>query len=134
MARYLAERVGCTTLFATHYRELARLAEEVPGVVNLHAAAREWKGEVVFLYRILPGVAERSYGVHVAKLAQVPEEVLQEAERVLRRADAAVPPAAGAAPSLLRRAPGPATPPGGRPRPADPLEALDLLYRLKREL
>lgn len=50
------------------------------------------EGEVVFLYRILPGVAERSYGVHVAKLAQVPEEVLQEAERVLRRADAAVPP------------------------------------------
>lgn len=135
VARYLAERVGCTTLFATHYRELARLAEEVPGVVNLHAAAREWKGEVVFLYRILPGVAERSYGVHVAKLAQVPEEVLQEAERVLRRADAAVPPprpeqlplfsAEPPALQLLREA---------DPDRLTPLEALDLLYRLKREL
>ncbi len=135
IARYLAERVGCTTLFATHYRELARLADEVPGVVNLHAAAREWKGEVVFLYRILPGVAERSYGVHVARLAQLPEEVLREAERILRGADAPPVPARPeqlplfssepAALQLLREM---------DPDRLTPLEALDLLYRLKREL
>lgn len=135
VARYLAERVGCTTLFATHYRELAHLAEEVPGVVNLHAAAREWKGEVVFLYRILPGVAERSYGVHVAKLAQVPEEVLREAERVLKRADTEPPPPRPEQIPLF-----PSEPPALQllrevdPDRLTPLEALDLLYRLKREL
>jgi len=87
IARYLAARVRCKTLFATHYRELARLADEVPGVVNLHAAAREWKGQPVFLYRILPGAAERSYGVHVARLAQLPEEVLAEAQRALDKVE-----------------------------------------------
>jgi len=83
IARYLVERVGCKTLFATHYRELTRLAEEIPGVVNLHAAVREWKGEVIFLHRVIPGVSERSYGVQVARLAELPEDVLREAERML---------------------------------------------------
>ncbi|MEN3010518.1 MAG: DNA mismatch repair protein MutS [Candidatus Bipolaricaulaceae bacterium] len=83
IAKHLAEKVRCKTLFATHYRELADLAEALPGVMNLHAAAREWKGEVVFLYRILPGVAEKSYGIQVAKLARLPPEVLAEAERKL---------------------------------------------------
>jgi DNA mismatch repair protein MutS len=83
IAKYLVERVECKTLFATHYRELTRLAEEVPGVMNLHAAVREWRGEVIFLHRVLPGAAERSYGVQVAKLAEIPDEVLREAERIL---------------------------------------------------
>lgn len=83
IAKYLAEKVRSKTLFATHYRELAKLAEEIPGVVNLHAAAREWKGEVVFLYRILPGVAEKSYGIQVAKLANLSKEVLSEAHEKL---------------------------------------------------
>ncbi len=85
IARFLVRRVRCTTLFATHYRELASLAEEVPGVVNLHATAREWQGKVIFLHRVKPGVAERSYGVHVARLAQLPEEILREAQRLLAR-------------------------------------------------
>jgi len=83
IARYLVERIGCKTLFATHYRELTRLAEEIPGVMNLHAVVREWRGEVIFLHRVLPGLSERSYGIHVAKLAELPEEVLDEATRVL---------------------------------------------------
>jgi len=83
IARYLVERIGCKTLFATHYRELTRLAEEVPGVMNLHAVVREWRGEVIFLHRVLPGLSERSYGIHVAKLAELPEEVLDEATRML---------------------------------------------------
>ena len=136
VARYLAERIRCTTLFATHYRELARLADEVPGVANLRAAAREWKGEVVFLYRILPGVAERSYGVHVARLARVPEDVLREAERVLAQASTL--------PPTPRQEPLPLFPPDEHPvlgelRAIDPdrltpLEALELLHRLKERL
>ncbi len=85
IARFLTRRVGCTTLFATHYRELATLADEMPEVINLHAAVREWEGQVIFLHRILPGVAERSYGVHVARLAQLPEEILREAQQLLVR-------------------------------------------------
>ncbi|MCX7751126.1 MAG: DNA mismatch repair protein MutS [Candidatus Bipolaricaulota bacterium] len=135
VARYLAERVGCTTLFATHYRELARLADEVPGVVNLHAAAREWKGELVFLYRILPGVAERSYGVHVARLAQVPAEVLHEAERILKTVDLPSPaPRAEQLPLFNSEPPALAILREVDPDRLTPLEALDLLYRLKREL
>lgn len=87
IARHLAEEVRGKTLFATHYRELARLADEIDGACNLHAKAREWKGEVVFLHRIAPGVSERSYGLHVARLAQLPESVLREAERVLDRVE-----------------------------------------------
>ncbi len=136
IARHLAQRVGCKTLFATHYRELARLAEAAPGVVNLHAAAREWKGEVVFLYRILPGVGERSYGIHVARLARLPEEVLQEAQRALDEVEEAAPPTRPAAETQLPLFGSDDHPAVRALRDVDPdrltpLEALDLLYRLR---
>jgi DNA mismatch repair protein MutS len=136
IARHLAERVECKTLFATHYRELARLADEAAGVVNLHAAAREWKDEVVFLYRILPGVAERSYGVHVARLAQLPEEVLVEAQRALdetERAASVTSEPRGEQLSLFSSGDDPVLRElrAVDPNRLTPLEALDLLYRLK---
>jgi len=136
IARRLAERVECKTLFATHYRELARLADEAAGVVNLHAAAREWKDEVVFLYRILPGVAERSYGVHVARLAQLPEEVLVEAQRALdetERAASVTSDPRGEQLSLFSSGDDPVLRElrAVDPNRLTPLEALDLLYRLK---
>lgn len=139
IACHLAGRVGCKTLFATHYRELARLAEEVPGVVNLHAAAREWKGEVVFLYRVLPGVAERSYGVHVARLARLPEEVLREAQRALDKIEQAAPALAAPQGEQLPLFPAGEHPVLGELRSVDPdrltpLEALELLHRLKQRL
>ncbi len=72
------------TLFATHYHELTQLATTMPGqVANLHVAVREHKGDVVFLHRILPGRTDRSYGVHVAKLAGLPEPTLARAREVL---------------------------------------------------
>lgn len=137
IAKYLAQKVRCKTLFATHYRELAQLAEEIPGVVNLHAAAREWKGEVVFLYRILPGVAEKSYGIQVAKLARLPAEVLAEAERKLSELErkAMVRPRAELLPLF-----GPPEHPvlselrNINPENLTPLEALQLLFRLKGKL
>ena len=72
-------RLGCKTLFATHYHELTKLAETLPRVRNLNVAAVESEGGVVFLHRIVPGGADRSYGVHVALLAGIPPSVVARA-------------------------------------------------------
>ena len=83
IARAVAEhihnhpRLGCKTLFATHYHELTRLADFLPRVRNYNVAVSEERGEVVFLRRIVPGGADRSYGVHVARLAGLPGSVRQ---------------------------------------------------------
>jgi DNA mismatch repair protein MutS len=79
----LATRVGCRTLFATHYHELTELGELLEPVINLNVAVREYEDQVVFLHRIVPGAAGRSYGLHVAKLAGIPREVLERANAVL---------------------------------------------------
>ncbi len=72
------------TLFATHYHELTELAERLPErVMNLQVAVREWGDQIVFLHRILPGRASRSYGIHVAKLAGLPGDVVARAEALL---------------------------------------------------
>ncbi|MDP3404557.1 MAG: DNA mismatch repair protein MutS [Brevundimonas sp.] len=73
------------TLFATHYHELARLEERLDHVCNLSMRAREWNGELVFLHEAVPGAADRSYGVQVAKLAGVPPAVVARARAVLDR-------------------------------------------------
>ena len=72
------------TLFATHYHELTDLADTWPGVVNAHVAAREWKDDIVFLRKILPGRADRSYGIQVARLAGLPPTVIARAQEILR--------------------------------------------------
>jgi DNA mismatch repair protein MutS len=72
------------TLFATHYHELTDLADNWPGVVNAHVAAREWKDDIVFLRKILPGRADRSYGIQVARLAGLPASVIARAQEILR--------------------------------------------------
>jgi DNA mismatch repair protein MutS len=82
-AEYIHENVGARTLFATHYHELAQLAHILEGVRNLNVAVREWQGEVVFLHRVVPGATDRSYGIHVAKLAGVPQEVLRRSRAIL---------------------------------------------------
>lgn len=72
------------TLFATHYHELTELEERLPGRVrNLHVSVREWGDQIVFLHRIMPGRTDRSYGIHVARLAGVPADVLARAREVL---------------------------------------------------
>jgi len=80
---HAAEGPRPRTIFATHYHELTQLAETLPRLVNVHAAAREKAGTVVFLHRIAEGAADRSYGIHVARLAGLPERVLQRATEVL---------------------------------------------------
>ena len=78
----LAARGACT-LFATHYHELTQLADTLPAVTNLHVSVREWNDEVVFLHRIVPGRTDRSYGIHVARLAGLPRETVARAREVL---------------------------------------------------
>jgi DNA mismatch repair protein MutS len=83
IAEYLHNQVGCRTLFATHYHELAQLADKLPRLRNCNVLVQESGDGIVFLHRIAPGSADRSYGIHVAQLAGVPEEVLERAREVL---------------------------------------------------
>jgi len=71
------------TLFATHYHELTDLADATPGVVNYHVAAREWKDEIIFLRKIVPGRSDRSFGIQVARLAGLPLTVIDRARAIL---------------------------------------------------
>jgi DNA mismatch repair protein MutS len=71
------------TLFATHYHELTDLADSLPGVVNAHVAAREWKDDIIFLRKIVPGRSDRSYGIQVARLAGLPASVVSRAKEIL---------------------------------------------------
>jgi DNA mismatch repair protein MutS len=71
------------TLFATHYHELTELALTLPRIKNYHVSVREWKDEVVFLRKIVPGPSDRSYGIHVAKLAGIPRDVIDRAREIL---------------------------------------------------
>jgi DNA mismatch repair protein MutS len=75
--------LGCRTLFATHYHELTVLADRDDAIMNLHVTVREWQDDVVFLYGIKEGRTDRSYGIHVAKIAGVPNEVVTRANELL---------------------------------------------------
>jgi DNA mismatch repair protein MutS len=82
---YLANRIESKTLFATHYHELTSLADRLPGVRNVHVAADESEGDVTFLRTVEEGPTDRSYGIHVADLAGVPQPVVERSRDVLRR-------------------------------------------------
>ena len=83
VVEYLHEHVACRTLFATHYHELTDLEQSLDRVKNLNVAVREWQDEVVFLYKIVDGAADKSYGIHVARLAGVPRQVLERSKDIL---------------------------------------------------
>ncbi len=74
---------GIRTLFATHYHELTQLEGSIPGIRNYNIAVKEWQGEIIFLRKMVPGPADRSYGIEVAKLAGVPQNVTQRAKEIL---------------------------------------------------
>jgi DNA mismatch repair protein MutS len=80
---YLHARTRAKTLFATHYFELTELGEQLSGVKNYHVAVKETGGGIVFLRKVEPGATDRSYGIEVAKLAGLPEEVVRRAREVL---------------------------------------------------
>ncbi len=83
VAKYLHDRIGCKTVFATHYHELTQLADRFARVVNYNVAVHESGEDVVFLHRLRPGGADRSYGIHVGRLAGLPAEVVENARAVL---------------------------------------------------
>lgn len=80
---YVNNNIGCKTLFSTHYHELTSLAEKNKGICNVHVEAIEKDGNVTFLHKVKPGAVDRSYGIHVAKLAGMPKELLGRAQEIL---------------------------------------------------
>jgi DNA mismatch repair protein MutS len=144
---HLHEVNRCRALFATHYHELTALAAKLPALSCQTMRVKEWKGDVVFLHEVAPGTADRSYGIHVAKLAGLPASVTARAEEVLdilekgeqggalarlaedlplfsaaRPQARSAPPSNSAVEELLRDI---------RPDELSPREALELLYRLR---
>ncbi len=143
-------------LFATHYHELTQLAEKLDGLGLASMRVKEWQGDIAFLHEVAPGAADRSYGVHVARLAGLPKDVVRRAAAVLVRLEAGEGPDGGRladdmplfahrpAAAALREPDPPALTPGEEAALADirsadpdaltPRAALDLLYRLKSRL
>ena len=143
VVEYLLKRVGAKTLFATHYHQLSKLGKMYPAVRNFTTKVKEWEGKVIFLRKVVPGETDRSYGIHVAKLAGIPDEVVQRAREIqedieregtirtrLTQLDLFQPPAPRneAAERLLQRL---------KSLDLDslsPRDALNLLYELKKEV
>ena len=84
LTEYLHERVGARTLFATHYHELNELADLLPRVKNYKVEVREYGDKVVFLHKVTPGFADHSYGIQVAQMAGLPEEITERAKKILK--------------------------------------------------
>jgi DNA mismatch repair protein MutS len=143
---YLHAHVRAKTLFATHYFELTELAEQLSGVKNYHVSVKETGGGIVFLRKVEPGAADRSYGIEVAKLAGLPQEVITRAREVLvqhefaeQQATAHLSPGATPPPAQLTIFTPLSEPVLEKLREVDlnrltPLEALNLLAELKKEI
>ncbi|MCL6638187.1 MAG: DNA mismatch repair protein MutS, partial [Firmicutes bacterium] len=141
LAEYINEKIGARTLFSTHYHELTDL-EETEGVVNYTVAVKEEGDDIIFLRKVVPGKADRSYGIHVARLAGLPREILQRSKTFLAglevvkgRSEAAAgvdnsggrPAPAGEHPVLLELR-------GMNVMEMTPLEAMNRLYQLQKRL
>jgi DNA mismatch repair protein MutS len=145
VAEHLHDVVMCRALFATHYHELTALAAKLPALACHSMRVKEWQGEVVFLHEVAPGTADRSYGIHVGRLAGLPGAVVERAEAVLRILESGEQAGALArlADDLPLFAPRSGTSPPRGPSPAEallgeinpdalsPKEALELIYKLK---
>ena len=83
VAEHLHDEVRCRTLFATHYHELCALSDSKESVANFNVAVREWNDDIIFLRKILPGQADKSYGIQVARLAGLPKPILDRAKEIL---------------------------------------------------
>ena len=137
-AAHLAGEIASYTLFATHYFELTELSRHFPGIANVHLEVREHGREVVFMYRVRPGPANRSYGLQVAALAGVPERVIDDARRLLRELEGGgspvrAPPRDRQYPLFEESAPHPVVERLRTLAPDDmsPRQALEALYELK---
>jgi|UniRef100_UPI003783BA33 DNA mismatch repair protein MutS len=93
VAEHLHDHIGARCLFATHYHEITALAQSRSAVKNYNVAVKEWNQQIIFLRKILPGCAEKSYGIQVARLAGLPENVIARAKEVLQQLEAGHQPA-----------------------------------------
>ncbi|MCA9175185.1 MAG: DNA mismatch repair protein MutS [Planctomycetales bacterium] len=89
IVEHIHDTLQCRTLFATHYHELTKLEQDLVRLRNLNVAVQEYEGRVAFLHKIIPGAADKSYGIHVARLAGVPESVNERATKILEQLESA---------------------------------------------
>jgi DNA mismatch repair protein MutS len=134
VAEFLHDAIGARTLFATHYHELVALADSRPRVRNVSVAVREHKGEIVFLRRVVPGGANKSYGIDVARLAGLPRSVIARSRQIMSQLEGGS--QLGSSPQLSLLPAAPPSPCLARLAAIDvnritPLEALQLLAELK---
>jgi DNA mismatch repair protein MutS len=148
VVEHLHEVNRCRALFATHYHELTTLAERLPSLSCHTMRIKEWEKEVVFLHEVAAGVADRSYGIHVAQMAGLPPKVIARAERVLATLEEKAP--SGEVKNTVtqrtKQLPGFAETSAAPPAPSErdillakldpdaltPKEALEWLYKLKK--
>ena len=132
----------CRALFATHYHELTALAEKLPHLANATVKVREWQDEIVFLHEVVAGIADRSYGIHVARLAGLPLAVVARARKILERLERSGSKTSSAglmeelplfavAPPVLAENPAEKALAAIVPDALSPREALALIYHLK---
>ncbi len=88
VAEHLHDEVKCRTIFATHYHELTALADKRPAVRNANVAVREWNDRIIFLRKIIPGAADKSYGIQVARPAGLPQPIIERAKQILSKLEA----------------------------------------------
>lgn len=91
VAEYLAKNIKARTLFATHYHELTEIVFSVEGAKNYNAVVKEWGDEIIFLRKIEKGTADKSYGIHVARLAGLPQEVIDRSRIILKKLESSGP-------------------------------------------
>ncbi len=142
VAEYIHDNIRAKTLFATHYHELTELATKLDRVKNLNVAVREWSGKVIFLYRIVEGGADHSYGIQVAKLAGLPKAVIERAHEILAALESGSTANIGLPQQLQLFAPQSSAAPKPselekelrqiNPDDLSPREAQELLYHLKQ--
>jgi len=140
VAEHIHDKLGSKTLFATHYHELTDLGEKLENAKNLTVAVREWGERVIFLYRIVDGGADHSYGIQVAKLAGLPPSVLKRARAILEGLESGNTAAVGLPQQMYLFGPGASTPEPSavdkelealQPDSLSPKEALEFVYHLK---
>ncbi len=148
---YLHDHVHAKTLFSTHYHELTALADSLDKLENVHVGAVEENGNLVFLHKMMPGPADKSYGIHVAKLAGLPSSLLDRADKILTHLEDTAPdhaaqPAAKPAEEEAQLSLFPTEPVKPKANPvlkklekfdlmaATPMDAMNLLYDLQKQL
>ncbi|MDC0348902.1 DNA mismatch repair protein MutS [Alphaproteobacteria bacterium] len=136
-AEHLHNKNKCRTLFATHYHEITALEKSLKHLKCYTISVKEWEGSIVFLHAIVPGKADRSYGLHVAALAGVPKSVIRRAEIILKDLESGPSDQKESLPLFQQKKEGPAALTllkETNPNTLSPREALDLVYKLKEKI